>query len=237
MFLACLEGLHDRRAAACLNGKHLGALAADPAQLLEFVEGLPHADQPGPAAGGIEDRPGQAPAQLGGKLEAHRLLTLDPVRFLQRRKIEPQPLGRALPHDCAAFVDQPVDAVDPRALRRDLADVDLGRIGGTQHDRLDPSSRRIGCQRGPCIAVGRHGDARHTQFLRHGYCHDEPTRLEAPGGQASLVLDQHIRPARNGYRHKRSLNFAESDDAFSMPYRQQFAPAPQVGGPRLQGIF
>src|ERR1017187_5669950 len=49
------EGAHDGGATGGLHGNHLGAPRADPAELLHFIEGLPHADHADPAAGGIED--------------------------------------------------------------------------------------------------------------------------------------------------------------------------------------
>ena len=55
MFFAGVEGADDRRTAFCLDREHLRTLRTDPAEGFEFVEGLPHADQAGAAAGGIED--------------------------------------------------------------------------------------------------------------------------------------------------------------------------------------
>jgi hypothetical protein len=95
---------------------------------------------------------------LVGEFEAHRLLALDPIRLLERREIEPEALGSALADDRAAFIDQSVDAIDPRTLSRDLAHIDLRRVVGAEHDRLDADAAGIGRQRGAGIAVGRHRD-------------------------------------------------------------------------------
>jgi hypothetical protein len=100
-----------------------------------------------------------------------------------------------LPHDRAAFIDQPVDAVDPRALRRDLAHVDLRRVVGAQHDRLDAGAAGISGERGAGIAVGRHGDLGDAELLGHRHRHDEPARLERAGRQPPLILDQQFAQA------------------------------------------
>ena len=63
--------------------------AVEPAERLQLVERLPHADQAGAAAGRVEDHVGQPPAELLGQLQPHRLLALDPVRLLQRGEVEP----------------------------------------------------------------------------------------------------------------------------------------------------
>src|SRR4029077_13086611 len=82
VLLARLVGAHDGRAARRLHCHHARALGPDEADRLELGECLPHADEPGSAAGGIEDHVRQLPAELLGKLEAHRLLALDPIRLL-----------------------------------------------------------------------------------------------------------------------------------------------------------
>src|SRR2546430_14694895 len=55
-----IECLDNRRAAVGLNGEHARSLVSDPAEALHLVEGFPHSDQAGAAAGGIEDDVGQA---------------------------------------------------------------------------------------------------------------------------------------------------------------------------------
>ena len=93
--LALGERLRDRRAAVGLDRDHPRPLRADPAELLHLVEGLPHADQARAAAGRIDDRVGQLPAEVLGELVAHRLLALDAVRLLERRDVVPALARRA----------------------------------------------------------------------------------------------------------------------------------------------
>ena len=83
MFLTALEGPDDRRTAFGLHCKHLRALRADPAECLELVECLPHADQTGASARGVEDRVRKLEGELLGEFEPHRLLALDPIGLLQ----------------------------------------------------------------------------------------------------------------------------------------------------------
>src|SRR6185437_363711 len=112
---------------------------------------------------------------------AHRLLTLDTVRLLQRRGIEPADFRLALADDLAAVVDQPIHAVDVRALQRDLAHVYFGRVFRTEDRRLDARSRRIGRERRARITVGRHRHVLDVEGLGHRYGHDQPARLERSG--------------------------------------------------------
>src|SRR6266403_6338683 len=119
---AALEGTHHRRAAGRLHRHHPWPFGADEADCLKFGERLPHADQAGAATGRIKDHVRYVPAELFDKLQPHRLLTLDTIRLLQRRGIEPTGLRLALSDDLAAIVDQSIDAVHGRALQLDLAD-------------------------------------------------------------------------------------------------------------------
>src|ERR1051326_226604 len=75
--LARIEGAHDGSAALRLHRHPARALGSDEADGLEFGESLPHADEAGAAAGGIEDDVRHLPAQLLDQLEAHRLLALN----------------------------------------------------------------------------------------------------------------------------------------------------------------
>src|SRR5881409_1746751 len=86
--LAGLERTHDRRAALGLDGEHPRAVSAYQAQRLELRESLPHTDDAGAAAGRIDDRVRQPPAQLLGELETHGLFALDPIRLLERAQVE-----------------------------------------------------------------------------------------------------------------------------------------------------
>src|SRR5205085_433335 len=99
-----LESAHDRRAARCLYRYHARPLGTDEANRLELRERLPHADQPGPAAGRIKDHVGNVPAELLRELEAHGLLAFDPVGLLQRRGVEPADLAHTIGNDLAAII-------------------------------------------------------------------------------------------------------------------------------------
>src|SRR5438477_607651 len=59
-------------------------IRAQEADLAQLVERLPHADEADTAASRIHDDVRQFPAELLSEFEAHRLLSLDPVRLLQR---------------------------------------------------------------------------------------------------------------------------------------------------------
>src|ERR1019366_2387289 len=96
-------GAHHRLAAIRLHGDHLGAPAADPAELLHFVESLPHTDHAHATTGGIEDRVRQLPAHLLGHFVPHRLLAFDAVRLLERADVEPALFGALLGHHAAAI--------------------------------------------------------------------------------------------------------------------------------------
>src|ERR1017187_7594590 len=91
-------GAHYRLAAFGLYGDHLGTAAADPAELLHFVERLPHADHADAATGGIEDGVRQFPIHLLGHFVAHGLLTFDAVGLFESTDIEPALFGALLGH-------------------------------------------------------------------------------------------------------------------------------------------
>jgi len=90
-------GAHDGLAAFRLHGDHLRPGLADPAKGLHFVEGLPHADNPDAATGGIEDRVRERPAHLLGELVSHGFLALDAIGLLECADVEPA-LGDAALH-------------------------------------------------------------------------------------------------------------------------------------------
>src|SRR5215470_13847 len=52
---AVLPCAHDGRASRSLHRNHLGALAANPVELLQLIECLPHPDHPGTATGWVND--------------------------------------------------------------------------------------------------------------------------------------------------------------------------------------
>jgi hypothetical protein len=55
----------------------------NPSHFLHLVKGLPHADQSGAAAGGINHGIRQVAAHLLVDLVSHGLLALDAIRFAQ----------------------------------------------------------------------------------------------------------------------------------------------------------
>src|SRR4029077_1008527 len=88
--LVGVERLDDRRAPARLHRDEPRELVVlHPADLAQLLGRLPHADEPAPATGRIDDHVGKGPAGLLSDLEAHRLLAFDAVRLLQRRGVEP----------------------------------------------------------------------------------------------------------------------------------------------------
>src|SRR5580698_5295224 len=155
VLLAGLKGAHHRRAARRLYRDHARALAADEADRFQFGERLPHADQPGAAAGRIEDNVGYGPAELLGELQAHRFLTFDAIRLLQGRDVEPADFLFALADDFSAIVDQAIDAIDGGSLDADLAEIDFRRVLRAEDRGLDAGMAGVSRQRRAGIAVGR----------------------------------------------------------------------------------
>src|SRR5712692_2284845 len=84
-----VPGLHDGCASLGLDGDEARLGGLDPAHGGELFIRLPDADEPGAAAGWIEEQVGRLPAELLGQLEAHRLLALESVRLFERGQIEP----------------------------------------------------------------------------------------------------------------------------------------------------
>ena len=129
-------------------------VVGQPAERGQLVKGLPHADQPGAAAGGIENHVGQPPIELLGQLQAHRLLAFDPVRLLERRDVEPaQPL-LAFAHDLAAVGDQPRHQKRLGAGQVAFVLVDGRRVVGHEDEGLDAGPRGVGRHR-PAGVAGR----------------------------------------------------------------------------------
>ena len=112
---ALLKRAHDRGATFRLHRHHPRAFGTDPPQCFQFFECLPHADQTGPAAGGIDDDIRKSPAELLKELKSHRLLPLDPIRLLQGGEVHPSLVRRPLAHQAGAVGDEAPNRVDPRA--------------------------------------------------------------------------------------------------------------------------
>src|SRR5260370_5211922 len=95
MTAVALEGANDWRAPRGLHGNHPGPLLANEADRLQFGECLPHSNQSNPSAGRIQNRIGQLPIELLGKLEPHRLLALDAIGLFNSGSVEPSGLSAA----------------------------------------------------------------------------------------------------------------------------------------------
>src|SRR6267143_3500283 len=106
------EGLHYRRAAGGLDRDETGKLRAQPADRSQLVERLPHADEADSAARGIDDDVGQAPAELFGELETHRLLPFDAVRLAKRGCVVPAVPCAGRTHDRARVGDRSRHEID-----------------------------------------------------------------------------------------------------------------------------
>src|SRR4029077_9122896 len=96
----------------------------------------------------------QFPAELLGKLDAHRLLAFDAVGLPEGRAVEPADLPLAFADQPAAVVDQTVDQEYLGTLHRDLADIDRGSVVGTEDVGFDAGARAISSHRCAGIPVG-----------------------------------------------------------------------------------
>ena len=230
---AVVEGLDDGAAAGGLHRHHARTPGADPADGLQFGKRLPHADEPGAAAGRIEDHVGHVPAQLLGQLQAHGLLSLDAVGLLEGRQVVPAHGLGALADDPGAVVDQAVDPVDPGPVIADLPRRDLRRVLGREDEGLHAGTRPIGRRRGARVAGGGHRDALHPEGLGHGHGEGHAARLERSGGQAAFVLDHDLAAAQAlahaGQRDQRRHRLAQADDVVRPDQGQQLPVAPHVG--------
>src|SRR5207249_8917411 len=84
-----LEGLHHGGAAVGLHREDPRERAREPAHRAELLVALRDPEEPGAAARRIEEDVGHPPVEVGGELETDRLLTLEAVRLLERRQVEP----------------------------------------------------------------------------------------------------------------------------------------------------
>src|SRR5262249_30652573 len=138
---------------------------ADPAELLELVEDLPHADDADAAAGGIDDRVGNLPAELLDDLDAHRLLALDAIGLAAGAGVQPAVTGRRFGEDPEDVADGAVHAVDVGAVDPAALTAELGRVDGQRRVDLDAGARAVG---GPRVAAAAHGrlrELRHAELL------------------------------------------------------------------------
>src|ERR1035437_1073223 len=95
---AFVERAHERHATLRLRDDHLRLLRVlrQPSPFDHLADRLPDADRALAAAGRIDDRVGQPPAELFGDFVAHRLHPLDAIRLTHRRDVEEPALLREL---------------------------------------------------------------------------------------------------------------------------------------------
>ena len=186
---ALLEGAHDGGAACALHADHARARRADQPHLLHLVKRLPHPDQAGSPAGGVDDHVRQRPVKLLGDLIAHRLLALDAIRLAQCADVEPAVRGHALAHLDAAVVDQPIDQGD---VRPQFAAFDLEEAGHVlRHIDVGGQTGGGGIGAHGAGGVARAGDRQLLRPQLPGAAdgHPQPARLEGGRHIQPLVLD------------------------------------------------
>ena len=154
-----------RSRSACTVTMRGRVALGDPADGLHLVEGLPHADQAGAAAGRIDDPVGQAPVELLGQLVAHRLLALDAVRLLQRRDVVPAQRFAAFRGHLAGVGDEPVDQRDRGAVQPALVDERLLRVLRDEHLAGEPGGGGVGRRGVAGVAGRRQRDRRRAEGL------------------------------------------------------------------------
>ncbi len=93
------------------------------------VKSLPHADEAGASASGIEHGVGQFPVKLLGEFVPEGFLSLHAEGFLERGHVEPALGGLALGDLHSAIGDEAVDQRHVSAGLAALDDVGLRRIG------------------------------------------------------------------------------------------------------------
>ena len=109
-----LEGADNRSTTSRLYGHHPRSVAVYPPKFLHFRKGLPHANQPRPPTGGVNDHVGQPPTHLLGNFVTHRFLALDPIGLFKGGEVEPIISGQLFGSHFAAVGDQPVNQGDLR---------------------------------------------------------------------------------------------------------------------------
>ena len=175
-----------------------GRFVADEADRLQLGERLPHADQPGAAAGRIEDRRPAAPSRAARPARAPSSSCPRSGRAPSASRCRTsRPSAVPSRDDLAAIVDQPVDAVDAA---RPAAAISLTFTSGVSSGQKTiasmPAAAGVSRERGAGIAVGRHRHLLDAELLRHRHRHHQAARLERAGRQPAFVLDQRSRRRR-----------------------------------------
>src|SRR5216684_1668852 len=151
-----LESTHDGRAPRGLHAVQAGRFSLKPVGADELGEGLPHADQPRAATGGIHDRVGHGPAELLRQLEAQSFLALDAVRLAQRGHVNGTGLRSIGAGRLAAVADVPIHEYQVAAEAADLAEDGGGRGGRCVHASREASARGVGRERHACVSCRGH---------------------------------------------------------------------------------
>ncbi len=207
MFFARRIRTRDRGAPFALAGDHPGAFAVrQPADGLKFGKRLPHADQPGTAAGRVQDDVRQFPVELFRQLEPHGFFALNAVRLLEGGEVKPTHQLAPLAHKSAAIVNQPIHPHHGRPGEVRLLHVDHRGVVRHEHERLHPGTRRIGGHGAPGVAGSGTGNAPDAKLVGHRDRQCHAARLEAPGGQPALVLEKQIALAKLGAEPGRRKN-------------------------------
>ena len=175
---------------ACTDTIRGRCAGVDPADALDLLERLPHADHAGAAAGRIDDPVGPLPVHLLGELVGHRLLAFDAVRLLQRRHVVPAERPAVFGGDAAGVGDQAVDQRDVGAVQPALVDErplgvprdeDLAREPGARRRRRRRRCRRCRPVGSAIVVAPRYLRARDRRRLA--------ARLERVGRVERFVLD------------------------------------------------
>src|SRR5690606_24004377 len=138
-----VEGPYDGRTAITLHRVHPRQLSVYPAGLAQLAKALPHPDQPGAAAGRVNDRVGHGPPELLGDLQRQGLLALDAVRLAQRAEIE-RTLGyRECARLPATIANVTVEQYEVSAERSNLREDGRGRGCGCVHSHCDAGTGTV----------------------------------------------------------------------------------------------
>ena len=166
----------------------------DQAHLTKLAERLVDPDQADAAAGRIDDDVRRLPPQLFDELERDRLLALDPVRLLQRRRVEQVGVTRhRSPDDRACVADQTVDQRQRGAGREALDPGDERRVDRHHHAELKAVKR--GVRRPGCagVPVRGHDHASDSELGGSRDADGGAARLERRGREDAVVLDEQSR--------------------------------------------
>ena len=223
----------ERRAALGLDRDEARLAGLDPAHRGQLLVGLPDADEPGAAPGGIDEHIGRVPAELLGQLEADGLLALEPVGLLERGQVEPADLGRDHRDDPPRGGDGAIHREHVGAGQRGLGDGRLGRVARHHHRHRDARAGAV--HRGGAARVARRRDHKpaHAERARPVIAMPSPRALKQPVGVLALVLGPEVPQAQvrgePGQREQRRTPLARGSPA---PRRRRAAAARGSGTSR-----